>query len=186
MMAAPVSLRLVKGRGPAPSFEACYQAHRRGVYHLCLRYAAGNPSLAEDVTHDVFVKLLEHLPDLDDPADLGGWLYRVAANLSLSHLRRSQSIVRRFLPAYGRQVASAEPAPDLLFEQRESAAAAMATLRSLPPLHRVVLCMKLLDGKSQREIAETLSVTEGYVSKIFARGWERIRAAGWEGDDERT
>jgi len=46
--------------------------------------------------------------------------------------------------------------------------------------------MKLLDGKSQREIAETLSVTEGYVSKIFARGWERIRAAGWEGDDERT
>lgn len=188
MWMVAVSLPAPTPKIPAapPTFEACYEAHRQRVYHLCLRYGGGNPSFAEDVTHEVFLKLLEHLPRLDNPDDLGGWLYRVAANLSLTHLRRSRSILARFLPAYRSTVAHAEPAPDELFEQREAAAAAMRTLRQLPPRERVVICMKMLDGKSQKEIAETLSVSEGYVSKLLARAWQRIRAAGWEGDHEGT
>jgi RNA polymerase sigma-70 factor (ECF subfamily) len=183
MMAARVSLpATAKGRGP--TFEACYRAHHARVYHHCLRYGGGNASFAEDVTHDVFLKLLEHLPALDERHDLGGWLYRVAANLAVTRLRRSRSIVRRFLPAYRRSVAEVEPALDAAFEQREAASGALATLRTLPPRERVVLCMKLLDGKSQREIAATLSLTEGYVSKLYARAWQRVRAAGWEGDDD--
>ena len=183
MMAARVRLS-AKATAPGPTFEACYKAHHGRVYHHCLRYGGGNASFAEDVTHDVFVKLLEHLSTLDAEHDLGGWLYRVAANLSVTRLRRSHSIVRRFLPAYRRAVAAVEPAIDVAFEQREAASGALRTLRTLPPRERVVLCMKLLDGKSQREIAATLSLTEGYVSKLYARAWQRVRAAGWEGDDD--
>jgi RNA polymerase sigma-70 factor (ECF subfamily) len=181
------SVRMLQPKGlplHPPTFDACYQTHRRQVYHLCLRYAGGDAQLAEDLTHDVFVKLLEHLPGLDNPDDLGGWLYRVAANLSVSRARRTRSVLRRFLPAYGRAVPTFEPAPDRLIEQREAAVAAMGTLGTLPARERVVLCMKLLDGKSQREIADTLALTEGYVSKLYARAWSRLRAAGWEGDDE--
>jgi RNA polymerase sigma-70 factor (ECF subfamily) len=165
------------------TFEACYEAHRRRVFHLALRFGGGNASFAEDVTHDVFVKLLEHLPSLDERDDLGGWLYRVTANLSLTRLRRSRSILARFLPAYGAEARPSEARPDELFEQREEAAAAMDTLGRLPPRERVVLAMKLLDGKSQREIAEALRMSEGYVSKLLARAWEKVRAAGWEGPD---
>jgi RNA polymerase sigma-70 factor, ECF subfamily len=185
MMAVRLSLS-AKAQSRGPTFEACYRAHHRRVYHHCLRYGGGNASFAEDVTHDVFVKLLEHLPSLDDHEDLGGWLYRVAANLSLSQLRRSRSVLRRFLPAYGRDLPAIEPPLDVAFEEREAANAALATLRTLPPRERVVLCMKVLDGKSQREIARTLALTEGYVSKLYARAWQRVRAAGWEGDDGGT
>jgi RNA polymerase sigma-70 factor (ECF subfamily) len=186
MVAAQISVPMSKGGVAGLSFAACYEGHRRHVYQWCLRYGGGNASFAEDVTHDVFVKLLEHIDELDNPGDLGGWLYRVAANLSVSRLRRTKSILARFLPAYRAEIDGSQAPPDLLFEQREAAAAAMTTLRTLPGRERVVMVMKLLDGKSQREIAEALSVTEGYVSKLYARAWERIRAAGWEDDDERT
>ena len=43
--------------------------------------------------------------------------------------------------------------------------------------------MKLLDGKSGKEIADTLVMSEGYVSKLLARAWQRLRKAGWEVDD---
>lgn len=165
------------------TFEACYAAYRERIYRWCLRYGGGDAGWAEDVTHDVFVKLIEHLPDLENPEDLGGWLYRVTANLSLKRLRRDQSVVGWLRRAYAAAPERA-PAPDALFEGHEQAASAMATLRALPPRERMVICLKVLDGKSQREIAEALSMSEGYVSKLAARAWARIRASGWEVDDD--
>lgn len=186
MMAASVRAPAAEVQAADLTFAACYEAHRDRVYHLCLRYGGGDVGFAEDVTQDVFVKLLEHLPALDARSDLGGWLYRVAANLAVSRRRRARAILRRFLPAYRHQAPREQPAPQLQLEEREAAAAAVAALRALPLRERVVVCMKVLDSKSQREIAGALSLTEGYVSKIYARAWARLRAAGWEDDDEGT
>src|SRR5688572_29237414 len=76
-----------------PTLAECYATHRTFVFHRCLRYGAGDVAFAEEVTQDVFVKLLEHLPHLRDAHDLGGWLNRVAANLAISRLRRERSLV---------------------------------------------------------------------------------------------
>lgn len=166
----------------AMTFEACYARHRATVYRLCLRYGGGRATWAEDVTHDVFVKLLEHLPRLTAHDDVGGWLYRVATNLCLNRLRGERSFVRTM----GQLLAGPEPhepGSDVLFEQKEEARVAMQTLQSLPPREQVVLCMKLLDGKSQKDISTTLSLSEGYVSKLLTRAWIRVRAAGWAGEE---
>jgi RNA polymerase sigma-70 factor (ECF subfamily) len=74
-------------------------------------------------------------------------------------------------------------AADDLLVRHQAASAAVEVMRALPARERVVLYMKLLDGSSQKDIAATLSMSEGYVSKLLARAWARIRAAGWEGDD---
>ena len=67
---------------------------------------------------------------------------------------------------------------------RQSLAQAAKLLGELPGLQRVALCMKLLDGKSQREIASALELSEGYVSKLVARAEARIREQGWRFPDE--
>jgi len=46
--------------------------------------------------------------------------------------------------------------------------------------------MMVLDGKMQREIADDLGFSEGYVSKLIAKAWHRIKEDGWEGDDEQA
>ncbi|HEY3355544.1 MAG TPA: sigma-70 family RNA polymerase sigma factor [Polyangia bacterium] len=167
----------------ARTFDACYREHRERLFRLALRYGAGDAAFAEDVTHDVLLKLLEHLPRLGEHEDLGGWLYRVTVNTALSRLRHERSVFGRVLKRLKAEPEPAAPAPDVLFEQHEAAAAAMHTLRAMPPRERIVICMKILDGKSQQEIAAALSLSEGYVSKLVTRAWDRIRASGWEVDD---
>lgn len=159
-----------------------YRAHRDAVYRWCLRYGGGRAAWAEDMTHDVFVRLFQRLPALAETDDLGGWLYRVTANLCVSQLRRERSWLRRLVLAGPTgDPGVQQPTPELQGLARE----ALATLRLIPDRERVAFCMKVLDGKTQREVAHDLGLSEGYVSKLLARAVERIRAAGWECDDER-
>jgi RNA polymerase sigma-70 factor (ECF subfamily) len=165
------------------SFNEAYARHAREVLHWALRFTAGDVSQAEDLTQDVFVKLHQCLPDLETKESLGGWLYRVTANLAVSSLRRERALFHRLKTVFQSDAAPPQR-PDELFNQRESAKAGMAAMGQLPVQERVVLWMKLIDGKSQREIASALEVSEGQISKLVARGVKVLRSKGWEvGDD---
>lgn len=165
------------------AFETCYQAHRERVFHWGLRFGGGRAAWAEDLTHDVFLKLLEKLPELTNHDDLGGWLYRVTANLAISRLRRDRSLLSRLKRIVVSAYRAFPASPQVAVEQKEAARAALESLKRLPERERVVLCMKVLDGKSQKEIADALSMSEGYVSKLISRALETIRALGWEVSD---
>jgi RNA polymerase sigma factor (sigma-70 family) len=176
-------MELARKADAAQTFDACFRAHRERVFHVARRLGGGDTAFAEDVTHDAFIKLLEHLPDLADTDDLGGWLYRVTVNTALSRLRRERSVFGRVMRALRAEEEPRAPSAEAILGEHEEAAAAMRALAALPPKERVVLSMKVLDGMSQQEIARTLSMSEGYVSKLAARAWQRVRAAGWEVDD---
>jgi len=91
VMAQATAYRAAPQMSVSTSFEACYRQHWARVYRWSLRYGSGNASWAEDLAHDVFVKLLERLPSLDNPDDVGGWLRRTTANLAIDRLRRQRS-----------------------------------------------------------------------------------------------
>lgn len=142
--------------------------------------------MAEDITQDVFLKLLGRLEDLEQPDDLGGWLYRVTVNLSLDRLRRERSWLGRFSTLWAAGQSAEAPALDRLLEGKQTQQKAMEALERLPPKERVVLSMRLVDDKSQREIAAVLGLSEGYVSKLLTRAKEQVKREGWEVDDERS
>lgn len=159
------------------SFEEAWEAHRARVFHWALRYGAGDRAWAEDVTHDVFLKLWAHLPRLQATEDVGGWLYTVTARLAVSRLRAHKgllSVVRKWLQP------QAGVAPDESLHAHRSSAAALKALDALPDRERVVLCMVALDGLSQREVSMQLKLSEGYVSKLLQRGRDHLRAMGCE------
>jgi RNA polymerase sigma factor (sigma-70 family) len=174
-------------RVPAPGvlcvaeFETAYRAYRQRVYRWALRFSAGNGAAAEDLVQDAFTKLLQAMPNLKDPDDLAGWLYRVTANLAMYRLRRENRFLKRLARLFS--VERGVERPDEVFSLDEQAAAVLGLIRALPPRERVVLSMRYLDGKSGREIARSLRVSEGYVSKLLARAVERVRAQGWEVED---
>lgn len=173
---------LEEGASDIAPFDALYRRHFPQVYLQCLRYAGGDKAWAEDVAHDVFVKLLEHQQELSDGGRVGAWLYRVAANTAISHLRRRRSFVSWMREAIGSEPEAA-PSPAELLDERRRSDAALTMLRALPGKERVVVCMRLLDGRSQKDIADILKLSEGYVSKLMQRALERVRRAGWEVDD---
>jgi RNA polymerase sigma-70 factor (ECF subfamily) len=165
-------------RGDAATrFEECYAAHRDHVYRLGLRYGSNRTAFAEDLTHDVFLKLLKSAPSVDEIENIGAWLHTAAANLAVSRLRAEKSLLGRLSRLFARAAGRAEErTPQVMLELRESAALANRALASLPPRQRVAVCMKLLDGATQREIAEALAISEASVSRLLARARKRIEA----------
>ncbi|MEW5743025.1 MAG: sigma-70 family RNA polymerase sigma factor [Myxococcota bacterium] len=161
------------------SFEDVYRAHREQVLGWAMRYCAGRRDHAEDVAHDVFLKLHQHFERLAALEEVGAWLYRVTVNEALSRLRRERSFgakVKRLF--FGEE--DSGPAADHDFERHERTLLVERALRALPDKERVVVCLWALDGLAQKDIARTLSLSEGYVSKLLARAQERLAARGWE------
>ena len=166
-----------------PTIEDCYARHHAFVFHRSLRYGAGNVAFAEEVTQDVFLKLMEHLPRLRDTHDLGGWLNRVTANLAISRMRRERSFLGKLQLLWGSAERADTDTAQHVVERKQTAHEVLEALRTLPPRERVIICMHVLDGASQREIARALELSEGYVSKLLQRSLQRLAAAGWEVDD---
>jgi RNA polymerase sigma-70 factor (ECF subfamily) len=159
------------------NFEEAWEAHRGRVFHWALRYGAGDRAWAEDVTHDVFLKLWRQLSQLANCDDLGGWLYTVTARMAVSRLRARNgllTVVQKWL----QPTPAADP--DEALHRRRTAHAALGALDKLPDRERVVLCMVALDGLSQREVSLRLRLSESYVSKLLQRAREQLRVLGWE------
>lgn len=155
-----------------------YTRARDDVFRTALRYGAGDRDFAEDVTQDVFVRLMGALGRLDDRDELGGWLYRVTVNLCLNRLQRERAR-RTLLGLLGRGLPSTV-VPERVSEARSELARVLETIEALPPKERVALTMLHVDGRSQNEIAEVLGHSKGYVSKLVDRAHARVRARGWE------
>ena len=159
-------------------FTALYTRHRDRVYRWALRYSAGDAAFAEDVTQDVFIRLMDRLSHLEDVDALEGWLYRVTANRCLSKLRR-RSLGQKILNGLGFGPTPQEGSEARL-EARDDLRRVLAALRDLPDRERVVMTMLHQDGLSQTEIARTLGLSKGYVSKLVTRATQTLRSAGWE------
>lgn len=167
-------------RETAVNAESLYRQHRERVYHLCLRLGGGRVAWAEDATQDVFVKLILNLDALEAQEDLGSWIYRVTMNTCLSRLKRDGSVWRKVARALGARPESSPETPERQLQLREELRRVADELHGLPAKERVVFCMKHLDELEQREIASTLSLSEGYVSKLLHRAQDRLERRGWE------
>jgi RNA polymerase sigma factor (sigma-70 family) len=180
---SPAAMRELS-RDTAAHLEQVYAAHRDHIYRLGLRYGGNRPAFAEDLTHDVFLKLLKSGSSLEQIEEMGAWLHTAAANLAVSRLRAEKSLLGRFKRLLGRAVRPADArSPQDTLELHESAALATRALASLPPRQRVAVCMKLLDGATQREIAAALAISEASVSRLLARARKRIEAVKAEVGD---
>ena len=75
--------------GRQDAFTFLYTKHRRMVYAVCLR-AAHNHADAEDLTQDVFLRVMEKIQDFRGQADFKTWVFRIAQNETHSlHRRRN-------------------------------------------------------------------------------------------------
>ena len=165
----------------AQQFEVFLRNYQNMVYSTAMRLLA-NPSEAEDITQEVFLRAYERFADLRDSPTAGGWLKTVATNLSLNHLSRYRARWSFFSELFsGNQAdeemevqfpAQADPDALLAADRRELLDQA---LRKLPSSQRVPLVLYHLDGLRYEEIAEKLGVSLGKVKTDIFRGREALR-----------
>lgn len=71
-------------------FDEMYNANKKRIYKLCLGYT-GDEEVAQDLMQDVFVKAWNNLDKFRQEAMLSTWLYRIAVNTCLAHLRTQKN-----------------------------------------------------------------------------------------------
>ena len=140
----------------APRFEDVYREHVSTVARWVARL--GGPTLdAEDVTHDVFLKVERELPHFRGDAKLTTWLYALTVNTVRT--RRRTERFRRFFRAdstEGDQVSDHSPQPPELLEQKQAQQQLQRVLQQLSERDRQVLVLMELEGRSGKEVAELM------------------------------
>ena len=137
-----------------------------------LHRMVGDRALAEDLTQDSFLKAYHALPDTRPDLAFKPWLYRIATNTAISHLRR-RKIVQwiPFLP--GHDHASGE-AIERTVGRREDIA---QTLTKLPQHYTAVLLLRHYQGLSLAETASALGITENAAKLRLFRARKAFAAA---------
>lgn len=126
---------------PAP-FAALYERHAKFLYYLALRML-GSPALAEDATHDVFLKAFRALPRFRGESDVRTWLYRIAIHHCQNLLSSWQK--RHVFPVADdgvleRAAPGADP-PLRILEIKELGERVQKTLDALPEEYRLLLLL---------------------------------------------
>lgn len=156
-----------------------------GPVHAFLWRMTGSREEAEDLTQDTFLKIHVNAARYEPEGRFRSWLFRIAGNLVRSWGRR-RSIVGwiRYDPDLHERP-SARPGPDDLLVERETGRRVRDALAGLPARQRQALILRKFHELSQREIAETMGVTEGAVESLLIRALAGLRKtlAPETGDD---
>lgn len=156
------------------SLEAIYERYRDQVYGLAWKLL-GDRHTAEDLTHDVFLRIHDHLHTFEGRSELGTWIYRITTNLCLNHLRRARrgsffADLERFFGLVDRE----EPQMLRLIEA-ETRDEVLEAVQALPANYRAAVVLRDLEGLAYKEIASILEIPEGTVMSRIARGREILR-----------
>lgn len=158
--------------GDVAAFEALYRSHVGRVYGLCLRMLA-DPSRAEDLTQETFVRAWEKLPSFRGQSAFATWLHRLSVNLVLGDLRRrsrrrEQRVEPPQLEAVPDADATREPFGEIDLER---------AICGLPPQARMVFVLHDVEGFQHAEIAELAGIAEGTSKAHLHRARRILRKA---------
>lgn len=159
--------------------EACaqlYQQHAQGVLNLCFRLVRDRND-AYDLTQEVFVRAFTHAGSFRHDARPLTWLYRIATNLCLNHLRRKKHRDGNALSQEADAeavVADARERPDVELERNETRALVWQALERLPPPQRAVLVLQKYEELSCEEIATVMNCSVGAVQARLHRAKENL------------
>jgi RNA polymerase sigma-70 factor (ECF subfamily) len=155
----------------AEALAEIYDRFADTIYRYLYRYL-GDAAQAEDLTSEVFVRLLQALNTRRAPRErLQGWLYRVAHNLAMDWFRQGGEAIA--LPLEEEWVADSEPPPALV-EKRQTQAQLRAAVHQLTPDQQQVVLLRFVEGLKIEEVSRLLDKSEGAVKVLQHRAIRRL------------
>ena len=146
--------------GDAAAFEGLYRAHAGRLFGL-LTCMTGSAQDAEDLLQDVFVHAHRKLDSFRGESSLGTWLYRLAVNQCLDHLRSRQSRVARATDSLDEEGAAEPAAAAPALPQAIARIDLERAIAQLPDGCRAVFVLHDVEGLDHREVGAALGISEG-------------------------
>ncbi|MGD8821618.1 MAG: sigma-70 family RNA polymerase sigma factor [Anaerolineales bacterium] len=166
------------------AFENLYRALYTHTYNY-VRYRVNSRQLAEDLTSQVFTRLLEKLDSYSaDKGPFKPWFYALSRNVIAGHFRRRVLLLETLTDKIS-NILSGSPGPEEFFIQEEMQQSLLKALKHLNQRDRDLLGLKFALGLSHREMAELTGLSESNVGVIVFRSLRRLRQI-MNQQDERT
>ncbi|MFG3207307.1 sigma-70 family RNA polymerase sigma factor [Streptomyces sp. NPDC048192] len=184
--------------GDEAGFAALVEPHRKWLHLHCYRMV-GSYDDAEDLVQETLLKAWRERSGFEGRAAPRTWLYRIATNACIDHLRRTGRRPRRYEPVPGIESGSStppdrlpwlQPYPDHLLEelsadgeQPETAAVSretmelvfLAALQHLPPRQRAVLIFRDVLGRPAKEVAALMDMSVAASNSALQRARQTLR-----------
>jgi RNA polymerase sigma-70 factor (ECF subfamily) len=148
---------------PADDFEVVFDELFPRAFRLA-RHIVGDAALAEDVAAEALARAYARWPKVSRLPWRDAWVLRVAANLSIDHVRRRVPVAAA--------VAALSPDEDAITLRLALA----ACLRALPRRQRQAVALHYLAGLTDGEVAQALGISAGSVKTHIHRGLTALRA----------
>lgn len=152
--------------GDQRAFEALFRRYRPRIYALAL-HLTGEPSDAEDITQDAFLKAYSKLGEFEGRSEFFTWLYRIALHraLNIKRNRGRRTLVGLEDPRVAAAIeVDAEGDPRRALELQERYAHLLAAFDRLSPLLATTVVLTTLQGLSYKEAAVVLETSDGTVA----------------------
>ena len=155
--------------GDLAAFEAVFDSYGRKLFGLCLRMS-GSHEDAEDLMQEIFMVLLTKIKGFRGESKFSTWLYRIAVNTCLNHIRKQKGIMVSLNPEEERpEWGSSADSPSL---QRTALKRAIS---SLPPGYRAAVILHDIQGFNHKEIAGILGISEGASKSQLFKARRKLR-----------
>lgn len=165
-------LQIIKAcqNGELTNFTQLYDSYHQTIYRF-IYYRIHHRETAEDLTSTVFIKALENIGQFKpNKGTFSAWIYRIARNAIIDHVRATRGTDDITL-AFDLSDNTNIPRD---FDNREQLQKVWRYLKDLDAKQRDIVIMRIWDGLSHREIAETLSMTEASVKMAFSRTMSKL------------
>ncbi len=175
----PVESRAALARREEQALSAFYDAYFDRVYGY-VRRMVGEEHLAEDLTQDILMHIMQHFDTYDPERPLRPWVFTIATNKVRDYWRgrRHQSNLREVSLEVGESGGWArsntlQPVEEL--GAGETTSELSAAIEALPESMRLTLVLRYYEGLSFEAIAEVVERTEVAVRKRYSRALEELR-----------
>lgn len=165
--------------GRVDGFEELVRRYQRPITSYVFRML-GDYESSLDVTQEVFIKVYNSLGKYSAEYKFSTWLYRIAHNAAVDHLRRN-SVTPQSLEAenadgtFQIQIESRAASPEQDRERSEWRTEIDAVVRCLPPAYRDLILLRHSRDLSYDEIAEVTGLPLGTVKNRLFRAREMMR-----------
>ncbi len=166
--------------GSDDAYREIVRLYERPVLSLIVRMVH-DPVLAEDLAQETFVKAFRNLRRYDPRRRMASWLFKIAHNTTLDHLRRKalDTVPLEMSDGSGEESwevleAPASLLPDRRAESAELLAALEQAIARLRPNYREILLRRVRAGRAYQEIADVTGLPMGTVKIQLHRARKQL------------
>ncbi len=173
--------------GREVAFRELVRRYERPVFSLIFRMVRDR-EMSEDLAQETFIKVLNHIDRYRPEFKFSSWLFKIANNLTIDHLRKRQlktisidgsphAATAAEAEASAFDVESRGETPLDELESRELGGAIEKAIAKLRPEYRACILLRHVEDRSYEEIAATLDLPLGTVKTYIHRARHELREA---------